>query len=108
MLPSGVRIKLLRKGTGTIRPSAESVIQVHYAGWMRDGKRFDTSMKRDRPATFKISGIIPGWQHAMREMVAGDIARIWIPADLAFGDVPKRAGAPVGQLTFDVELISVD
>jgi peptidylprolyl isomerase len=75
---------------------------------MRDGKRFDTSMKRDRPATFKISGIIPGWQHAMREMVAGDIARIWIPADLAFGDVPKRAGAPVGQLTFDVELISVD
>ncbi len=108
VLPSGVRIKVLRKGTGTVRPSAESVIRVHYAGWMRDGKLFDTSIKRDRPATFKISGIIPGWRHAMREMVAGDLARIWIPAELAFGDVPKRPGAPVGQLTFDVELIAVD
>jgi peptidylprolyl isomerase len=40
-------------------------------------------------------------------MVEGEKTRFWIPSDLAYGDKPKRPGAPAGPLVFDVELLSI-
>ena len=80
---------------------------VHYSGWTADGKMFDSSIVRGRPATFGLDGVIKGWTEGLQLMKPGDKFRFWIPAALAYGEKP-RPGAPQGQLTFDVELIAVN
>jgi peptidylprolyl isomerase len=89
-------------------PSASSRVTVHYSGWTKDGKMFDSSITRGNPATFPLSGVIKGWTEGLQLMKEGATYRFWIPGDLAYGEKPRRPGAPSGQLTFDVELLSVE
>lgn len=105
---SGLASKVLQKGTGTEKPKAHDKVTVHYTGWTSDGKMFDSSVTRGRPATFALNRVIPGWTEGLQLMVEGEKRRFWIPANLAYGETPRRPGAPAGQLTFDVELLSVE
>jgi FKBP-type peptidyl-prolyl cis-trans isomerase len=79
-------------------------VTVHYTGWTTDGKMFDSSAKRGRPATFPLNGVIAGWTEGVQLMVEGEKRRFWIPQDLAY---KGRPGPPAGTLVFDIELLSV-
>ncbi|MBI3204365.1 MAG: FKBP-type peptidyl-prolyl cis-trans isomerase [Myxococcales bacterium] len=103
---SGLITKVLTKGTGKDKPKLEDRVKVHYTGWTKDGKMFDSSIARNEPASFGVSGVIKGWTEALQLMVAGEKRRLWIPADLAYGE-KAGGGAPAGQLTFDVELLEI-
>ena len=102
---SGLAYKSLRAGTGTTRPTPTSQVTVHYTGWTTDGRMFDSSLKRGKPITFPLNRVIKGWTEGLQLMVTGEKMRFWIPAELAYGNNPRR-GAPAGMLVFDVELIS--
>lgn len=104
---SGLYSKVLEKGTGTVHPKPGDIVEVVYAGWMTDGKLFDTSKKRGAPAKFPLHRLIEGWQEGLTLMVVGEKRRLWIPADLAYGDTPLRPGGPHGMLVFDVELLGI-
>jgi peptidylprolyl isomerase len=104
---SGLASKVLQKGTGTEHPSAEDTVSVHYTGWMTDGKMFDSSVTRGQRAEFPLDHVIKGWTEGLQLMVVGEKRRFWIPAELAYGDNPRRQGGPHGTLVFDVELFSV-
>lgn len=104
---SGLASKVLKKGTGSEHPSATDKVRVHYTGWTKDGKMFDSSEVRQQPASFALNQVIKGWTEGVQLMVVGERRRFWIPGDLAYGDTPRRPGAPSGQLTFDVELLDV-
>ncbi len=104
---SGLASKVLKAGTGTEHPSPTSQVRVHYTGWTKDGKEFDSSVRRGQPASFPLDGVIGGWTEGLQLMVVGERRRFWIPAELAYGETPKRPGAPAGQLTFDVELLEI-
>lgn len=101
---SGLAYRVLTKGTGKDHPGPTSRVKVHYSGWSKDGKMFDSSVTRGEPATFGLNQVIPGWTEGLQLMVKGEKARFWIPGKLAYGDEPKPHG-PYGQLTFDVELL---
>jgi FKBP-type peptidyl-prolyl cis-trans isomerase len=103
---SGLAYKVLKAGTGTTHPRATDTVEVHYSGWTTDGKLFDSSVARGEPASFPLDGVIAGWTEGLQLMVAGEKARFWIPAKLAYGDRP-RGGAPAGTLVFDVELLRI-
>ena len=103
---SGLAYKSLKKGTGMVKPRATNSVTVHYTGWTTDGKMFDSSVKRGKPATFPLNRVIKGWTEGLQLMVQGEKMRFWIPSELAYGDPPKRRGAPAGMLVFDVELLS--
>ena len=103
---SGLASKVLKKGTGTIRPKATDTVTVHYSGWTTDGKLFDSSVKRGKPTSFPLNGVISGWTEGVQLMVEGEQRRFWIPADMAYGNNPP-AGAPAGLLVFDIELIKI-
>jgi FKBP-type peptidyl-prolyl cis-trans isomerase len=105
---SGLVYKLLVKGKGKTHPGPRDRVTVHYAGWTPDGKQFDSSVTRGEPAKFSVGGVIKGWTEGLELMVEGDKMRLWIPADLAYGDKPTRPGAPAGPLVFDVELIAIN
>jgi FKBP-type peptidyl-prolyl cis-trans isomerase len=102
---SGLVSKVLTPGTGKDHPSAADKVTVHYTGWTKDGKMFDSSVLRNKPATFGLNGVIKGWTEGLQLMVEGEKRRFWIPGALAYGDT-AMGGRPSGQLTFDVELLS--
>jgi len=92
---------------GGKKPTAESKVTVHYSGWTKDGKMFDSSVTRGSPATFGLNGVIKGWTEGLQLMTEGAKYRFWIPGVLAYGEKPARPGMPAGQLTFDVELLAI-
>jgi peptidylprolyl isomerase len=104
---SGLASKVLTKGTGTYHPKKQDQVKVHYTGWKKDGTMFDSSVQRGEPASFGLTQVIAGWTEGLQLMVVGEKRRLWIPSEMAYGDPPKRPGAPAGALTFDVELLDV-
>ena len=105
---SGLVSRVLEPGTGKVHPKPEDTVVVHYSGWKQsDGQLFDSSIPRDRPSTFRLDRVIPGWTEGVQLMVVGEKRRLWLPAELAYGDQPKRPGAPAGPLVFDVELLEI-
>lgn len=103
-LPSGLAIKVLEKGKGKTKPKATDRVEVNYTGWTTDGKMFDSSLTRGKPAVFPLNAVIPGWTEGLQQMVEGEKARLWIPEEMAY---KGRPGAPQGMLVFDVELIKI-
>jgi peptidylprolyl isomerase len=101
----GLATKVLAKGTGTAHPTPQNGVSVQYAGWTTDGKMFDSSYTRGEPATFAVTGVIPGWSEALQLMVEGEKRRVWIPEQLAY---KGQAGRPQGMLVFDVELVKIN
>jgi peptidylprolyl isomerase len=99
---SGLMYKVLTKGKGGDKPKADSRVTVHYSGWTTDGKMFDSSVVRNRPATFPLGNVIKGWTEGLQLMSVGEKTRFWIPEELAYQGKP---GKPAGMLVFDVELI---
>jgi peptidylprolyl isomerase len=100
---SGLASKILTPGKGETHPSKTDLVTVHYTGWTTDGKMFDSSLTRGKPATFPLDKVIAGWTEGVQLMVAGEKRRFWIPEELAY---KGKAGRPAGMLVFDVELIS--
>ncbi len=101
---SGLASKVLKAGDGKAKPGPTSVVSVHYTGWTTDGKAFDSSVARGRPATFPLNRVIPGWTEGVQLMTVGEERRFWIPENLAYAG---RSGAPAGMLVFDVELLEI-
>ncbi|HEV7667154.1 MAG TPA: FKBP-type peptidyl-prolyl cis-trans isomerase [Thermoanaerobaculia bacterium] len=101
---SGLAWKVLIPGTGTKKPSAGSIVRVHYTGWTTDGKMFDSSLAKGAPAVFKLTEVIPGWTEGLQLMTEGEVRRFWVPKALAYRGAP---GKPEGMLVFDVELIEI-
>jgi FKBP-type peptidyl-prolyl cis-trans isomerase len=88
-----------------IKPADEVTVQ--YRGKLLDGSEFDSSYSRGVPATFKVGGVIKGWQEALVLMKPGAKWQLFVPPELAY-DNSSRPGIPAGSLLiFDVELQSV-
>lgn len=106
-LPSGLQYEVIEEGDGAT-PGRRSTVVVHYSGTLIDGTPFDSSLQRGEPARFPVNRVIPGWTEALRLMQVGDKWRLFIPADLAYGD--RGVGpviAPGSTLIFEVELLEV-
>ncbi len=103
--PSGLASKVLYKGSATAHPGPHDRVVVQYTGWTPDGKVFDSSIPTGEPARFPLDAVIKGWSEGLQLMVKGEKRRLWLPAELAYGDKPERPGAPAGPLVFDVELL---
>lgn len=107
-LPSGVKIVHTAVGTGT-NPKATDAVKVHYRGTLADGKEFDSSYKRNAPATFPLNRVIPCWTEGMQKIKVGGKATLTCPPASAYGE--RGAGAavpPNATLTFEVELIAIE
>lgn len=104
---SGLQYEILKEGDGPI-PKLSDSVTTHYHGTLPDGKVFDSSVERNQPATFPVSGVIKGWTEALQMMKTGSKYRLFVPSDLAYGE--RGAGGDIGPhqaLIFDVELLSI-
>eukprot|EP01064_Diplonema_japonicum_P006274 TRINITY_DN1418_c2_g1_i1.p2 TRINITY_DN1418_c2_g1~~TRINITY_DN1418_c2_g1_i1.p2 ORF type:complete len:167 (+),score=49.62 TRINITY_DN1418_c2_g1_i1:1303-1803(+) len=107
-LPSGMLVKVLKKGDGEKSPNAGDACSVHYAGTLTDGAKFDSSYDRGTPATFAPNQVIKGWTEALQLMCEGDKWELHIPYSLAYGERGRPPKIPAfAPLVFDVELLNV-
>ena len=104
---SGLQYKVIKAGNGEI-PTKESSVKVNYKGTLIDGTEFDSSYKRNAPATFRADQVIKGWTEALTMMPVGSKWELYIPQELAYGS--RETGGqikPFSTLIFEVELIKV-
>jgi FKBP-type peptidyl-prolyl cis-trans isomerase FkpA len=106
-LPSGMVIRTLKPGTGA-SPLASDQVKVHYTGTLTDGTVFDSSVKRNEPATFPLAGVIKCWTEGLQKMKVGEKAKLTCPSDVAYGDNGRPPTIPGGAtLIFEVELLEI-
>ena len=101
---SGLQYIVIEEGSGK-SPGPQDQVTVHYEGKFIDGRTFDSSKKKKKPATFRLNGVIKGWSEGLQLMKEGGKSRLFIPQNLAYG---QRGVLAHRTLIFDVELISVE
>jgi FKBP-type peptidyl-prolyl cis-trans isomerase len=107
-LPSGLQYKVIQEGSGAT-PAATDKVTVHYRGTLTDGTEFDSSYSRNKPASFAVNRVVPGWTEALQLMQEGDKWLLFIPPKLGYAE--RGAGSkipPNSALIFEVELLSVN
>jgi FKBP-type peptidyl-prolyl cis-trans isomerase FklB len=100
---SGLQYQIVEEGTGKT-PSPTDKVTVNYRGTTVDGKEFDSSYKRGKPASFQLNGVVKGWTEGLQLIKEGGKIKLFIPPELAYGD---RGPLAHRALVFDVDLISV-
>lgn len=106
---SGLRYRKIKEGEPAGKsPSARDSVTVHYKGTFIDGREFDSSYKRNAPATFPLNAVISGWTEGVQLMKEGETFEFVIPYDLAYGERGGGSIPPRQTLNFVVELIKVN
>ena len=104
---SGLVYRSLKEGTGA-SPTAEDTVRVHYRGTFPDGKEFDSSLSRGKPAEFPLNRVIRCWTEGVQKIRVGGKAKLTCPASIAYGE--RGAGGvipPNATLQFEVELLGI-
>lgn len=110
MTANGVTWEVIKEGTGAAPKPGDSVT-VHYTGWLEDGKKFDSSVDRNEPFSFRLGRgyVIQGWEEAVATLKVGGKSKFTIPSELGYGD--RGAGGiipPNATLIFDIELLAIN
>jgi len=105
--PSGLQYEVITMGTGP-KPTQDNTVKVHYTGTLIDGTEFDSSIRRNEPAQFPVSGVIAGWTEALQLMPVGSKFKLYIPENLAYGaNQASELIKPFSTLVFEVELLEI-
>ncbi len=105
-LDSGLQYEILEEGDGPM-PVATDIVTTHYEGKLIDGTVFDSSYQRGEPASFPLNQVIAGWTEGLQLMPTGSKWRLFVPAELAYGERAAGQIPPNSTLIFDVELLGV-
>ena len=104
---SGLQYKVITEGKGEI-PADTCKVKVNYKGTLIDGTEFDSSYKRNEPATFRAKQVIKGWTEALTMMPVGSKWELYIPQELAYGSRESGQIKPFSTLIFEVELVGIE
>jgi FKBP-type peptidyl-prolyl cis-trans isomerase len=104
---SGLQYEIIKEGTGP-HPKSTDKVNVHYKGMFIDGKEFDSSYSRGKPATFLLNRVIKGWTEGLQLMKVGAKWKFFIPAEIAYGEKGKNEIGPNAALIFEIELLGID
>ncbi|MEM7217445.1 MAG: FKBP-type peptidyl-prolyl cis-trans isomerase [Pseudomonadota bacterium] len=103
---SGLQYEVMTAGDGP-KPGINDSVKTHYHGTLIDGTVFDSSVQRDKPATFPLQGVIRGWTEALQLMPVGSKYKLFIPPNLAYGERATGSIPPQSTLIFEVELLEI-
>ena len=112
--PSTLEVKDLVVGKGKAA-SPTSTVQVQYYGVLyKNGTYFDSSWKRGMPATFPLTGVVPGFTQGIgggkgiAPMKEGGRRIIIVPSAMGYGKAGSPPTIPANApLVFVVDLKSV-
>ncbi len=96
-------------GKGTAAKAGDTV-KVHYTGTLLDGTKFDSSLDRGEPFSFKLGSgsVIKGWDEGVVGMKVGGKRKLTIPADKAYGKAGRPPTIPPNSpLVFEIQLLEI-
>ena len=101
---------ITRRSNGRQPRPGEKVV-VNYTGLLGDGVKFDSSLDRGQPFSFKLGlgQVIKGWDEGIGKLKVGEQATLIIPPHLGYG--ARGAGGtipPDATLIFIVELMGIE
>ena len=103
----GIVYRSLRAGSGAT-PKADDTVSVNYRGTLPDGKEFDSSYKRGKPADLPLGNVIACWRTGLQMMKVGGKAKLTCPPQTAYGDHSVGGVIPPNStLTFEIELLGI-
>ncbi len=112
--PSGLCYQVLAQGEGS-PPKAGDTVKVNYTGRLLDGTVFDTTLQprqpgaTPEPAEVQLGdGVIAGWTEGLQKIGKGGKIRLYIPAQLAYGDEGRDGIPPGAALIFDIDLLDIN
>lgn len=105
-LNSGVQYLIVKKGKGKT-PKANDSVVVNYKGLRLDGNEFDSSYKRKKPETFKLSSMIAGFGEVMTQVPEGSHVIMYIPSALAYGEKGNEVVPPFAAIIFEVDFVNI-
>jgi FKBP-type peptidyl-prolyl cis-trans isomerase len=106
---SGLKYVDVKVGEGAEAKPGQ-VVDVHYTGWLTNGTKFDSSVDRGKPFSFKLGAgqVIEGWDKGVAGMKVGGKRKLTIPPGLGYGSQSVGGVIPPNStLIFDVELLGV-
>lgn len=106
---SGLFYEIIEPG-GETKATGSDTVTLHYTGTLTDGTVFDSSVERGEPATFSVSGVVPGFAEGVQLVGEGGKVKLYIPPALGYGDNVQPGGPipPNATLVFDVEMIKIN
>lgn len=104
--PEGIQYQVLIQGQGE-QPAQTDEVLVHYAGYLIDGKKFDSSYDRGEPLTLSLNNVIEGWKIGIPLMKKGSKYKFFIPENLAYGARATGEIPAYSTLVFEVELLDI-
>jgi peptidylprolyl isomerase len=107
--PTGLKYVDLKVGEGA-EAAPGNVVTVHYTGVLENGTKFDSSLDRQEPFTFRLGAqeVIDGWEQGIAGMKVGGKRKLTIPPDLGYGDQGSGAIPPGSTLIFEVQLLGIE
>lgn len=104
----GLNISIVREGQGN-EAKAGDTVSVHYIGTLENGTQFDSSIDRGQPFQFILGSgqVIPGWDLGLIGMKVGEVRRLEIAPELAYGEQEVGPIPANSTLIFEVELLEI-
>jgi len=104
----GLEVQMFATGEGR-KAATGDMVKVHYTGYLANGEKFDSSIDRSAPFTVPLGAgrVIKGWDQGLLGAQAGDLRKLIIPPDLAYGPGGRGKIPANATLTFDIEVLDV-
>lgn len=102
---SGLQYTIIEAGND-VKPAAADTVWVRYKGTLIDGTTFDENQAQDGTRML-LNRVIKGWTEGLQLIGEGGKIKLFIPADLAYGENGSRGIEPNSALIFDVDLVKV-
>lgn len=103
---SGLQYKIVAEGND-VKAGPQDTVWVRYKGTLIDGKVFDEVKADQDSVQLVLNGVIAGWTEGLQLIGEGGKIKLFIPADLAYGEHASPAIGPNQTLLFDVEVLKV-
>ena len=108
-IEEGLQYSVMQSGDADLLPPVLSeIITAHFHGTLMDETVFWSSVEMGDPLTIQLSQLIQGCQKVISKMRVGDMWRVFIHPDLAYGEEGRPTIPPNSTLIFDIELINID
>jgi len=107
-LKSGIKYVVLRPGTGKAPAKNYDTVTFHYTAWANDGRMFDSTEMRKRPAAVPPYRQSKAMEEMLTSMVAGERVRYWLDATQMSSNGKPLPGLPTGTVCYEVEILQIE
>ena len=102
-LPGGLQYEVLVKGAGE-KIGKQDTVLVNYKGTLLDGTLFDMNDTTE----FALDSLIKGWQEGLRQVSEGAKVKLYVPAEMGYGDKVSPLIPANSALIYEVEILKVN